>query len=89
LGFLTDERRVNVAITRPKDFLFLIGNRATLSVEKAYYNEKKGKWFPNVWHKLIKQIDANGGYYKIEELPDRFDYKNFAKCIENGPTFTE
>ena len=30
LGFLTDERRLNVAITRPKNFLFIIGNKNTL-----------------------------------------------------------
>lgn len=30
LGFLADERRVNVAITRAKHFLFVIGNSKTL-----------------------------------------------------------
>lgn len=31
LGFLIDERRLNVAITRPKYFLLVIGNSKTLS----------------------------------------------------------
>ena len=30
LGFLTDERRLNVAITRPRHFLFYVGNSDTL-----------------------------------------------------------
>jgi ATP-dependent RNA/DNA helicase IGHMBP2 len=30
LGFLTDNRRLNVAITRPRHFLYLIGNSRTL-----------------------------------------------------------
>ena len=30
LGFLTDVRRLNVAITRPRHFLFYIGNSETL-----------------------------------------------------------
>jgi superfamily I DNA and/or RNA helicase len=31
LGFLVDKRRMNVAITRPKHFLMLVGNSSTLS----------------------------------------------------------
>ena len=32
LGFLTDLRRLNVAITRPKHFLFIVGNSETLGL---------------------------------------------------------
>jgi senataxin len=36
LGFLTDLRRLNVAITRPKHFLFIVGNSDTLSLSKVW-----------------------------------------------------
>lgn len=38
LGFLLDERRLNVAITRPKYFLFIVGNAATLSKSDVWNN---------------------------------------------------
>ena len=36
LGFLTDLRRLNVAITRPKHFLFIVGNSRTLSLSDVW-----------------------------------------------------
>jgi superfamily I DNA and/or RNA helicase len=33
---LTDLRRLNVAITRPKHFLFIVGNSNTLSLSKTW-----------------------------------------------------
>jgi senataxin len=36
LGFLLDERRLNVAITRPQHFLFIIGNAQTLSRSETW-----------------------------------------------------
>ena len=36
LGFLTDLRRLNVAITRPKHFLFIVGNSDTLNLSKTW-----------------------------------------------------
>ena len=36
LGFLTDMRRLNVAITRPQHFLIIIGNAATLAKHKVW-----------------------------------------------------
>jgi len=38
LGFLLDERRLNVAITRPKHFLFVVGNSKTLSRAEVWRN---------------------------------------------------
>jgi len=38
LGFLLDERRLNVAITRPKFFLMVVGNSRTLKKSDVWEN---------------------------------------------------
>jgi superfamily I DNA and/or RNA helicase len=51
LGFLVDERRLNVAITRPKNFLFIIGNAETLQRSPT-------------WSELIESHkEAEKGYF--------------------------
>jgi senataxin len=37
LGFLTDYRRMNVAITRARHFLFVIGNGDTLKRDESMW----------------------------------------------------
>jgi predicted DNA helicase len=53
IGFLNDIRRLNVAVTRAKRKLIIIGDSGTLSVNQTYKN-------------LIKYIEKNGIYKKIE-----------------------
>jgi superfamily I DNA and/or RNA helicase len=53
IGFLNDYRRMNVAITRAKEKLFVIGDSATLGADKFYslffeYIEKSGS-YRSVW----------------------------------------
>ena len=38
LGFLTDYRRLNVAITRPRHFLIIVGNAPTLAKSQVWDN---------------------------------------------------
>ena len=56
LGFCTDVRRLNVAITRPRHFLFVIGNSETLL--------KCDTWAYMVYQHRAKQ--ANGGYFALD-----------------------
>ena len=45
IGFLEDERRLNVAITRARHYLFIIGNEETLTLKKNL-----------VWSNLIQSV---------------------------------
>jgi len=57
LGFLTDERRLNVAITRPRHFLFYVGNTETLVKSET-------------WSKVIKVCQERikeGGYFRLDQ----------------------
>ncbi|HLL06195.1 MAG TPA: AAA domain-containing protein [Myxococcaceae bacterium] len=57
LGFLTDLRRINVALTRARRHLFVVGDSATLS-SNAFYA------------RLIEGTQAEGGYRSAWEWPD-------------------
>jgi superfamily I DNA and/or RNA helicase len=53
IGFLSDIRRLNVAITRPKRKLIIIGDAKTLSINKTYQD-------------LIQYVKQNGLYKEVE-----------------------
>ena len=53
IGFLSDIRRLNVAITRPKRKLIIIGDANTLSINKTYQD-------------LIQYVKQNGLYKEVE-----------------------
>ncbi|MCE9673324.1 DNA2/NAM7 family helicase [Myxococcus stipitatus] len=57
LGFLTDLRRVNVALTRARRHLFVVGDSATLSGHPFYA-------------RFIEGTQTNGGYRSVWEWPD-------------------
>lgn len=56
LGFLEDLRRLNVAITRPRRHLFVVGDSATLS----------GHPFYSRWLEFTQRV---GGYRSAWEWP--------------------
>ena len=57
LGFLEDLRRLNVAITRPRRHLFVVGDSASLSSHPVYA-------------RLIDEAQRQGGYRSAWEWPD-------------------
>ena len=57
IGFLNDYRRMNVAITRAKEQLFIIGDSATLGNDKFY-------------RLLLEYIEERGAYRSVWELSE-------------------
>lgn len=55
IGFLKDYRRMNVAITRAKEQLFVIGDSATIGGD-SFYNE------------FLSYIEKNGSYRSVWEF---------------------
>ena len=55
IGFLADYRRMNVAITRAKEKLFVIGDSATMGADK-FYNE------------FLSYVEKNGSYRTVWEF---------------------
>ena len=53
IGFVKDQRRMNVAITRAKHYLFIIGSTYTLSKDMC-------------WRDMINDIKVNGTYKRIQ-----------------------
>jgi predicted DNA helicase len=56
LGFLEDLRRLNVAITRPRRHLFVVGDSATITAHPVY-----ARW--------VEEAQARGGYRSAWEWP--------------------
>ncbi len=57
LGFLTDLRRMNVAMTRPKRHLFVVGDSATLGGNPFY-------------GRFVEAVQTSGGYRSAWEWPE-------------------
>ncbi|CAD8057834.1 unnamed protein product [Paramecium primaurelia] len=60
IGFLNDGRRMNVALTRAKNVLFILGNAITLSKS-------------DLWKSLLKNIQQRKLYRKIESQQFQFE----------------
>lgn len=76
LGFLTDLRRLNVAITRPKHFLFIIGNSKTLSLSR-------------VWSDMIQSYKhSKCQYVDVPNVPI-FSPELIEKCLKRAQFSTK
>jgi len=65
---LLDERRLNVAITRPKFFLLIVGNSRTL--RKSY-----------VWDDMIEYAQNQGKYIHITDRSKFETMNDFKKHV--------
>lgn len=74
IGFLVDERRFNVGITRFKSKLILIGSEGTLTIsnnpEQEYHDIYEDKNKPLHYKALIDYIKSNGKSISCEEIED-------------------
>jgi superfamily I DNA and/or RNA helicase len=72
IGFLVDERRFNVGITRFKSKLIIVGNEDTLTVsndpKQEYYDIYEDKNKPLYYKALIEYIKAKGKFISCEAL---------------------
>lgn len=74
MGFLEDLRRLNVAITRPRHFLFIVGNCGALNRVET--------WAKMIKLCEVKKEDTDYGVYKIPDLGDKYHERYISRIRE-------
>ncbi|CAK73310.1 unnamed protein product (macronuclear) [Paramecium tetraurelia] len=76
IGFLNDGRRMNVALTRAKNALFILGNAITLSKS-------------NLWRSMLKNIQQRKLYRRIESYNFQFEQILKDQWNQNNKTLSQ
>ncbi|SCQ16667.1 conserved Plasmodium protein, unknown function [Plasmodium ovale] len=92
IGFLRDERRLNVALTRAKDSLWIIGNRTNLEKNNTWNSLIKNAIARNCYSDLNLNFDRSTKEENIKKIIDDFfsqmdsDIKDDTTCINSENT---
>ncbi|MBT3281610.1 MAG: AAA family ATPase [Cryomorphaceae bacterium] len=88
IGFLVDERRFNVAITRFKRKLIIIGNEDTVSISnndvQEYYDVYENKNKPLYYKSLINYIKSKGKFIPEFNLDNYLNNENKITLTSNN-----
>ena len=76
VGFLDDARRLNVAFSRARKKLILIGNVDTLTSSRSHYDT----YYKDLFWKLFRYSRKYGSVFKIKEL----DFRRLQDNIREG-----
>ena len=76
VGFLDDARRLNVAFSRARKKLILIGNSETLRSKQSHYDQ----YYTNLFNNLWRYAGKYGRTYRINEL----DFRRLQSALSPG-----
>jgi len=74
VGFLADQRRINVAVTRAKRHVGIICDSDTVNADK----------FLRGMLKHVESLEANGSIFSAEEFTDEIVQSQYAEFIDNS-----